>query len=216
MPVFQLEEDLLFPPVELANEDGLLAVGGDLSVERLLLAYRSGIFPWYDEGPILWWSPDPRFVLFPGELRIHKSMRPYLNQPKYEFRFNTVFRQVIESCGKVQRRDQPGTWIQPELIEAYTRLHELGFAISAEAWEQGELVGGLYGIKLGPFFFGESMFSVKPNASKFAFIKLVQQLATEGVELIDCQVYTEHLESLGARMIPRAEFIELLNRGLSS
>ncbi len=216
MPVFLLEEALLFPPVELANEDGLLAVGGDLSVERLLLAYRSGIFPWYDEGPILWWSPDPRFVLFPAELRIHKSMRPYLNQPKYEFRFNTAFRRVIESCGKVPRRDQPGTWIQPELIEAYTRLHELGFVISAEAWEQGELVGGLYGLRLGHFFFGESMFSLKPNASKFAFIKLVQQLASEGVELIDCQVYTEHLESLGARMIPRAEFIQLLNRGLSS
>lgn len=216
MPVFLLEEELLFPPVQLANEDGLLAVGGDLSVERLLLAYRSGIFPWYNEDPILWWSPDPRCVLFPVELRIQKSMRPYLNQPKYEYQFNTAFRRVIESCGKVERRGQPGTWIQPELIEAYTRLHERGFAISAEAWEQGELVGGLYGVRLGPFFFGESMFSAKPNASKFAFIKLVQQLAADGIELIDCQVYTEHLESLGARLIPRAEFIQLLNQGLST
>ena len=216
MSLFFLDDSTDFPPVEAAEPDGLLAIGGDLSTERLLQAYRSGIFPWYSEGPILWWSPDPRFVLFPAELRIHKSMRPYLNQPKYDYRYNTAFRRVIESCGKVPRRDQPGTWIQPELIEAYTRLHELGFVISAEAWEQGELVGGLYGLRLGHFFFGESMFSLKPNASKFAFIKLVQQLATEGIELIDCQVYTEHLESLGARMIPRAEFIQLLNRGLSS
>ena len=215
MPVFLLEEALIFPPVELATEEGMLAVGGDLSPERLLLAYRSGIFPWYDEGPIVWWSPDPRFVLFPSELRIQKSMRPYLNQPKYRYRFNSSFRQVMESCRQIPRKDQPGTWIQPELIDAYTRLHEMGYACSAEAWENGALVGGLYGVRLGPFFFGESMFSQRPNASKFAFIRLVQQLVKEGVRLIDCQVYTEHLESLGARMIPRAEFIRQLEEGLA-
>lgn len=210
MPVFLLEDELLFPPVELSMEDGLLALGGDLSPDRLLLAYRSGIFPWYDEGPILWWSPDPRFVLFPDELRIHKSMRPFLNQRKFSFTINTAFRKVMESCQKTYRKDQTGTWIQPEIIEAYTRLHELGYAISAEAWNGNELAGGLYGLRMGSFFFGESMFSLQPNASKYAFIKLVQQLQKEGIKLIDCQVYTTHLESLGARMISRKDFITFL------
>ncbi|KYP14014.1 leucyl/phenylalanyl-tRNA--protein transferase [Flavihumibacter sp. CACIAM 22H1] len=213
MPLYLLDETLAFPPVEMALEDGLLAVGGDLSPERLLLAYRSGIFPWYDEEPKLWWSPDPRFVLFPSELRISKSMRPYLNQGKFEFRINSSFRKVMESCSQVARKGQAGgTWIQPEIIDAYCQLHEAGYAISAEAWEQDQLVGGLYGIRMGPFFFGESMFSQKPNASKFSFIKLVRHLQEEGVELVDCQVYTPHLESLGARMIPRARFIELLQK----
>ncbi|HEY8398795.1 MAG TPA: leucyl/phenylalanyl-tRNA--protein transferase [Flavihumibacter sp.] len=214
MPVFLLEEELVFPPVELSMEDGLLAVGGDLSTERLLLAYRSGIFPWYDAPPILWWSPDPRFVLFPAELKISKSMRPYLNQSKFGFSTNRAFRQVMECCQRVPRKGQDGTWIQPEIIEAYTQLHEQGYAISAEAWDNGELVGGLYGVRLGSFFFGESMFALRPNASKFAFIKLVQQLEKEGVQLIDCQVYTEHLESLGARMIPREEFTSLLRKAI--
>lgn len=214
MPVFQLEDELVFPPVSYAQEDGLLAIGGDLSPARLLLAYRSGIFPWYDEAPILWWSPDPRFVLIPSELRIAKSMRPYLNQEKFEFSMNTSFREVMECCRQTARKGQDGTWIQPEIIEAYTQLHQMGYAICAEAWEGNELVAGLYGIRMGPFFFGESMFSRRPNASKFAFIRMVQTLEQDGVLLIDCQVYTSHLESLGARMIPRDVFIDLLNQGL--
>lgn len=214
MPLFLLDDNLVFPPVEMAMEDGLLAIGGDLSVERLLLAYRSGIFPWYDEEPKLWWSPDPRFVLIPSEIRISKSMRPYLNQSKFEFRINHSFRKVMESCRQITRKGQVGTWIQPEIIDAYCKLHDLGYAVSAEAWADDELVGGLYGIRMGPIFFGESMFAKKPNASKFAFIKMVRFLQADGVQLIDCQLHTPHLESLGAQMMPRAEFVALLQNGI--
>ena len=212
MPLFALEKQLLFPPVHLAEPDGLLAVGGDLSVDRLLLAYKSGIFPWYEGDHILWWCPDPRFVLFPGQLKISKSMSVLLRKNALQFTINQAFPDVIGQCKTISRREQNGTWITDEVKQAYTRLHELGYAHSAEVWKNGELLGGLYGIRLGKIFFGESMFSKVSNASKYAFISYIQQLATEGVELIDCQVYTEHLESLGATMIPREQFVSLLQQ----
>ncbi|WP_346237852.1 leucyl/phenylalanyl-tRNA--protein transferase [Niabella insulamsoli] len=210
MAIFALDEALQFPPVHLAEKDGLLAIGGDLSVNRLLLAYRSGIFPWYTAPPILWWCPDPRFVLFPEALKISKSLRPLLNREAFEFTINKDFKSVIAHCQSVERPDQDGTWITEEIIAAYTKLHERGFAHSAEVWQQGRLVGGLYGIRLGEVFFGESMFSLVSNASKYAFTKYVQHLQSEGVALIDCQVYTAHLESLGARMIEGKFFQEML------
>jgi leucyl/phenylalanyl-tRNA--protein transferase len=212
MSLFILNNELLFPPVHLAEPDGLLAIGGDLSTERLLLAYRQGIFPWYEGQHILWWSPDPRFVLFPGELKESKSMRQLMKKKTFEFRVDTAFSEVITNCKTISRRGQEGTWITDEVKSAYTRLHVAGYAHSAEAWLDGKLVGGLYGIRMGKVFFGESMFSKASNASKYAFIQYVQQLRLEGIELIDCQVYTEHLESLGARMIPRQEFTVMVER----
>src|SRR5579872_6527332 len=211
MPLSILNNDLIFPAQEESEPDGLLAVGGDLSVQRLLLAYRHGIFPWYEGKHILWWCPDPRFVLFPEELRESKSMKQLHKRNVFDFRVNTAFREVITSCKTIARRGQESTWITDEVKTAYTRLHEAGIAHSAEAWSEGELVGGLYGIRLGQVFFGESMFSKVSNASKYAFIRYVQQLQASGVALIDCQVYTEHLESLGARMIARKDFITLLD-----
>ena len=210
MPLFALDNELLFPPAHLAEPDGLLAIGGDLSPERLLLAYRSGIFPWYEGEHILWWCPDPRFVLFPKELKISKSITALLNKNAFDFTTNKAFELVIHHCKETKRPGQEGTWITDEVEKAYCKMHELGYAHSAETWKNGELVGGLYGIKLGKVFFGESMFSKLSNASRFAFIKYVQQLTEEGIELIDCQVYTEYLESFGARMIPRKEFIQQL------
>lgn len=211
--MIELNDSLQFPPVSLADEDGLLAMGGDLSVERLQLAYRSGIFPWYNEyEPILWWCPDPRFVLFPDQLRIHKSMVTVLNSHRFRFTINKNFPAVIQQCRQTKRPNQDGTWISPAIESAYNQLHQLGMAHSAEAWQDGELVGGLYGIRMGKIFFGESMFSKVSNASKFAFIRYVQQLKKEGVVMIDCQVYTEHLESLGAEMISREDFIQLLQQ----
>ncbi|MBL7702856.1 MAG: leucyl/phenylalanyl-tRNA--protein transferase [Ferruginibacter sp.] len=209
--MFLLTKELFFPPVDMADAEGLLAIGGDLSAERLLLAYRSGIFPWYNEDePICWWSPDPRFVLFPADLKISSSMRTVLQNGKYRFTINKAFEQVIQNCKTVARKGQDGTWISPAMQNAYTTLHKLGYAHSAETWQDGELAGGLYGIRLGKFFFGESMFSLKPNASKFAFISYVRQLQKENVQLIDCQLHTNHLESLGARMIPRELFTQIL------
>lgn len=209
--MFILNNDLVFPPLQMADEDGLLAIGGDLSTERLLLAYRSGIFPWYNEDePICWWSPDPRFVLFPEELKVSNSMRTVLNNGKFRFTSNRAFTQVIQNCKTVTRNGQDGTWISPAMQKAYSNLHELGYAHSAETWLDGKLVGGLYGIRLGKIFFGESMFSLKPNASKFAFINYVRQLQKENVQMIDCQLHTNHLESLGARMIPRNDFVVIL------
>lgn len=211
MAVYLLDKTLWFPPLEEANEDGLLAAGGDLSIERLLLAYSNGIFPWYNQDePPLWWSPDPRFVLFPGELKVSKSMKQLLKKNAFDFRVNTAFADVISNCSAVRRKGDPGTWINEGIIKAFTRLHELGYAYSAEVWQNGELVGGLYGMLLGKVFFGESMFSLRSNASKYAFICWVQLLRENGIQLIDCQVYTEHLQSLGARMIPRGEFVALL------
>jgi leucyl/phenylalanyl-tRNA---protein transferase len=212
MPLFVLDKEINFPHVDLAEPDGLLAIGGDLSEERLLSAYRKGIFPWYEGSHILWWCPDPRFVLFPESLHISKSMRTLLNQRRFAFTVNQAFPQVISQCKTVPRKGQLGTWINDDVKRAYISLHKMGYAHSAEAWKDGQLVGGLYGIRMGKVFFGESMFSRESNASKYVFIKYVEQLKSEGVEMIDCQVYTEHLESLGARMIPRKKFISLLSK----
>jgi leucyl/phenylalanyl-tRNA--protein transferase len=211
MPLFALDNELIFPPPSLAEPDGLLAMGGDLSPERLLLAYQNGIFPWYEGDHILWWCPDPRFVLFPDDIKIHKNIRKMTRSNEFEFTINKAFRQVIHHCKKIFRPGQDGTWITNDVEKAYIKMHELGYATSAEVWKEGELVGGVYGMKLGKVFFGESMFSTVSNASRFAFIRYVQLLKEEGIELIDCQVYTEYLESLGAKMIERKDFIRLLD-----
>jgi len=209
--MYLLTNDLYFPPIEQTLPEGILAIGGDLSSERLLMAYRNGIFPWFeDDQPILWWSPDPRMVLFPKELVVSKSMRNILNRNIFKVTFNQGFRHVISNCKQILRDGQNGTWITNEMIEAYCRLHELGFAQSIEVWRDDELVGGLYGIDLGHIFCGESMFSKVSNASKVAFIALVNHLKSHQYQLLDCQVYNEHLESLGAREIPRAEFMAIL------
>lgn len=212
MPLFSLGQSLVFPPVYLSEPDGLLAMGGDLSTDRLLLAYRSGIFPWYDGTTPLWWCPDPRFVLYPNELKVSDSMKQVIRRNRFSFTVNKDFSGVISNCKTTARKGQDGTWITDEVKAAYIRLHQLGHAHSAEAWLDDQLVGGLYGIRMGMVFFGESMFSLAANASKFAFIKYVQQLQSEGVALIDCQVYTAHLESLGARMISRTTFLEQLQQ----
>ena len=215
MPIFELNKEIVFPPVRLAEPNGILAVGGDLSPDRLLMAYRSGIFPWYsDDEPIIWWSPDPRFVLFPDELCISRTMRQVLKRRTFDITLDRDFRGVIRGC-QGPRKKERGTWITEEMMEAYIRLHDLGFAHSAEAWRDGELAGGLYGISLGRCFFGESMFTRASNASKAAFIVLVRKLNELGFVIIDSQVYTGHLESLGARHIPREEYIEHVNRGLT-
>lgn len=214
MPMHILDSRIWFPPVTEALDDGLLAIGGDLSTERLLQAYRQGIFPWYDGDVPLWWCPDPRFVLYPHQLRISKSMQQLLKQHKFYFTINQAFEQVIKECMLVPRPGQDGTWINKDVIRAYTTLHYQGLAHSAEVWLNDQLVGGLYGVRLGKLFFGESMFSLVSNASKYAFISYVQQLIREGVVLIDCQVYTQHLESLGAGMISRDEFIRLLQENI--
>ena len=213
--MFLLSNELYFPPVTEADEEGILAIGGDLSTQRLLLAYRNGIFPWYsDDEPIIWWCPNPRFVLFPDEIKISKSMRAVIKKQTYSFTINNCFNNVIKNCKTINREGQSGTWISEEFIDAYTNLHNLGYALSAETWKNNKLVGGLYGVKMGNIFFGESMFSLSPNASKFAFIQLVKHLKNEGVKLIDCQVYTTHLESLGAKMIDRNDFMRLLEQHL--
>ncbi len=210
-PLFFLGDRLEFPPVTSANEEGLLAVGGDLSPERLLLAYRNGIFPWFsDDALILWWSPNPRMVLYPDKLRISKSMRKVLRSNQFTFTTNTCFEKVLEHCAKIQRKGQEGTWITSKVRKAYEELFEKGFAKSYEVWEGDTLVGGLYGIDMGHVFCGESMFSLVPNASKFAFIKLVSELKEKEYQLVDCQVHTDHLESLGAELIEREEFIKIL------
>jgi leucyl/phenylalanyl-tRNA--protein transferase len=215
MPVFSLSDKLDFPPVHLATKEGLLAVGGDLSPERLILAYQNGIFPWYNPGePILWWSPDPRLVLFPGELHISRSLRRLLRKGMFQVTFNTRFREVITACASIKRPLGGGTWITAEMEAAYCRLHDLGYAHSVEAWHEGRLVGGLYGIALGRCFFGESMFTDVSNASKVAFVTLVNRLKSLDVELIDCQVHTQHLVSLGAREIPRKEFLKRIAAAL--
>ena len=206
-----LTNDLYFPPIETADDKGLLAIGGDLSSQRLLLAYRSGIFPWYNEDdPICWWSPNPRFVLFPGDLKVSKSMQQVIKKNQFEFTVNKAFAEVIMNCKNKYRQGQNGTWITNEMEEAYNQLHKKGVAHSAETWSNGMLVGGLYGIKLGDLFFGESMFSLQNNASKFAFINYVQLLQKENVQLIDCQLHTNHLQSLGAKMIDRDLFKKYL------
>ncbi|HUL94582.1 MAG TPA: leucyl/phenylalanyl-tRNA--protein transferase [Usitatibacter sp.] len=205
-----------FPPVEeaLKEPNGLLAAGGDLSPRRLIDAYCHAIFPWYSEGdPILWWSPDPRMVLFPGELKVSRSLRRTVARGLYETRFDTAFREVIAACA-APRDGHAGTWIVPEMIAAYTALHEQGFVHSVESWRDGELVGGLYGMALGQVFFGESMFTRAPDASKVALVKLVERLQAGGCRVIDCQQSTGHLASLGAREIPRKAFAKLVRESI--
>jgi len=210
MPIYRLSSELVFPPVEGA-EEGIVAVGGDLSTERLMLAYHSGIFPWYSSGePIIWWSPDPRFVLFPKKLHISRSMRRVLKSSKFKVTYNRDFEGVISRCKKIQRRGQKGTWITDEMKEAYLNLHTFGYAKSIEVWKKEELVGGMYGVDMGNVFCGESMFSKVNNASKVALIYFMQKFEKEGGELLDCQVYSDHLASLGAIEISRREFVAYL------
>lgn len=217
MPIHYLGNDLWFPEVSNAEPDGLLAIGGDLSPARLVMAYRSGIFPWYtDDEPILWWSPNPRMVLYPGELKVSKSMKQVLRSGKFKVTFDYAFTEVISACAKVYRAGQWDTWIVPEMIEAYTKLYELGYAHSVEVWNGTRLVGGLYGLGFGKVFCGESMFSLECNASKAGFINLVRWLQMQGYHFIDCQVHTTHLESLGAKEIPREKFLNELNLALQA
>lgn len=202
-----------FPPVDQADDQGLLAVGGDLTPHRLIDAYNSGIFPWYDESqPILWWSPDPRMVLFPEKLKVSKSMQQLLKKEAFKVTFNEAFGDVVDQCSRIYRKGQEGTWITPEMKNAYLVLHQLGLAKSVEVWQDGELVGGLYGILLKDknVFCGESMFAHVSNASKYGFIKYVRKLREQGVRLIDCQIYTAHLESLGAEEVEREAFMKFL------
>jgi len=211
--MYFLTQELFFPAVDEANSDGILAIGGDLSPERLLLAYKSGIFPWFEEGePIFWWSPNPRMVLFLDDLVVSKSMRNILNRNIFKVTFNQNFREVISNCQKIKREGQNGTWITNDMVEAYCKLHELGIAKSVEVWQNEELIGGLYGVDLGHIFCGESMFSKVSNASKVAFIALVNQLKVANYKVLDCQVYNEHLESLGCREIDRSQFMEILKQ----
>ncbi len=216
MPVFQLDERLVFPPPALADPDGLLAVGGDLSPERLVLAYASGIFPWPSEGlPLLWHSPDPRYVLRAEELHVPRSLRKRMRRGEYRITLDTAFREVMETCGQQPRPNQDGSWITDEMVEGYVRLHQLGVAHSVEAWWQEQLVGGLYGVSLGAAFFGESMFAHRADASKVAFVTLVQQLRRWGIQLVDAQVYTAHLERFGARHWPREDYLSELAEALT-
>lgn len=211
MPVHLLGREIAFPDPREAEPGGLLAIGGDLSPQRLLLAYARGIFPWYSEGePILWFSPDPRLVLRPSRLRVPRSLRKRLRRPVHEVRADTAFERVVCGCSRAPRRPGEGTWITRDMIEAYCRLHELGFAHSVETWQDGELVGGLYGVSLGSAFFGESMFSARPDASKIALVALTRQLEAWGFDLIDCQVRTEHLLRFGAEEWPRERFLRAL------
>ncbi len=213
MACVYLSDELWFPPVEEAESVGLLAVGGDLSPQRLLFAYSLGIFPWYNPGePILWWAPDPRCVLFPEQIHISRSLRKILRRGDFRVSFDENFSAVIDACREV--RSAGGTWITPEMRHAYLELHRLGFAHSVECRQAGHLVGGLYGISLGRCFFGESMFSCQPNASKVALATLALQLQRQGFRMIDCQQTSAHLLSLGAQEIPRDEFCRLLNEGL--
>jgi leucyl/phenylalanyl-tRNA--protein transferase len=215
MPVYLLSDEIIFPTPNLASGEGLLAVGGDLSQKRLLLAYSMGIFPWYSEAePILWWSPDPRLVLYPGELRVSKSLQKTIKKGLFQITVDRAFEQVITECAKIRRKNNEGTWIVPDMIGAYCQLHASGFAHSVEAWQNDALVGGLYGVSLGKCFFGESMFSRATNASKVAFVALVNHLKSLSFDMIDCQVATEHLVSFGAREIPRARFLEQLEKSM--
>ena len=209
--MYFLTDELVFPPVENANVEGLLAVGGDLSPERLLLAYQNGIFPWFDnDSIILWWSPDPRMVLFPNEIKVSKSMKKVIRNKQFRLTKNTCFEKVLEYCSSVPREGQDGTWITEAMKTAYIKLHKNGIAQSYEVWEKDKLVGGLYGVDLGHVFCGESMFSLASNASKFAFIKLAEELSLNEYKVIDCQLHTDHLASMGAKEIARKDFMAIL------
>ncbi|MDL2286311.1 leucyl/phenylalanyl-tRNA--protein transferase [Desulfococcaceae bacterium OttesenSCG-928-F15] len=216
MPLFQLSSRISFPPPEFAEKNGLLALGGDLGRERLLLAYASGIFPWYDEGePVLWWSPDPRFVLFPKKIHVAKSLAKFMKKDPFHLSMDRDFPGVISACAGIRRKREKGTWILPEMIDAYEDLHEAGYAHSLEVWdESGNLCGGLYGVSLGKAFFGESMFSRLPNASRVALVALARQLDLWQFDFIDCQMKTEHLASMGATGIRRSDFLEGLEKSL--
>ena len=215
MPVYRLTKKLVFPPPELADDDGLIAVGGDLSVERLLLAYSMGIFPWYSEGhPILWWSPDPRLVLIPAELSVSKTLKQTIRKGRYRVTTNEAFEEVIRNCATIKRKGEHGTWITEDMIKAYIRLHRAGYAHSVESWDGDELAGGLYGVMMGRAFFGESMFAKKSDASKVAFAVYAAELARKGFDLIDCQVTTEHLKRFGAKEISRVDFMKWLHKAL--
>lgn len=206
--IFQLEDDIIFPSPQLAEEDGLLAIGGDLRPERLILAYQNGIFPWYSEDePILWYSPHERFVLYPQRIKISKSLKQIIKAEKFRITFNKAFADVIRNCASINREDQDGTWITNDMQNAYINLNKLGYAFSVEVWEQEKLVGGLYGVLINRVFCGESMFSKVSNASKVALVWLCENL---DIDLIDCQVYTEHLERLGAKMIDREQYLNIL------
>lgn len=214
MPIYLLNEKLQFPSVEGA-EDGIVAVGGDLSSERILLAYQKGIFPWYNEGePIIWHSPNPRFVLLLDDLHISKRIQRVINKNEFSFTLDTDFRFVIHACATAKRNEQDGTWITKEMIAAYCKLHDLGFAHSIEVWKNNAIVGGIYGVSLGKSFFGESMFHTESNASKFAFIKLVEILKSKQFHFLDAQVFTEHVSTLGAKNIDRKDFINRLENSL--
>jgi leucyl/phenylalanyl-tRNA--protein transferase len=217
MPVFKLGKRILFPRPDLAEEDGLLAVGGDLTEERLLAAYSLGIFPWYSgQSPILWWSPNPRLVLFPSELRVSRSLKQSIRQCLFTVSMDKAFEEVIRNCAAASRGNEDGTWITAEMIDAYCSLHRSGYAHSVECWHKGELAGGLYGVSIGSIFFGESMFTRVSNASKVAFVTLVERLTQKGFSLIDCQMTTRHLMSLGAREVSRKKFMKLLDYALQS
>ncbi|WP_395062164.1 leucyl/phenylalanyl-tRNA--protein transferase [Flavobacterium sp.] len=209
--MYFLTKELFFPPVEEASYEGILAVGGDLSTERLMLAYKNGIFPWFDaDEPILWWSPSERMVVYPHNYKVSKSLRNIINRNIFEVTFNKDFEAVIANCQTIVRAGQNGTWITDDIIKSYTELHHQGKAISLEVWQNNELVGGLYGVDLGHVFCGESMFSKVPNASKVAFVKLIDYLKVNNYKLLDCQVHNDHLEKLGAFEISRAAFIRIL------
>lgn len=207
------ESRFFFPSVDEADEEGLLLIGGKVTPSRVLEAYGKGIFPWFSSEDLpLWWSPDPRFVLFPDELHVSRSMKKTFSKNLFEFKINTAFEDVIQKCSSVKRKEQDGTWITEEMKQTYIRLYQDGFAHSAEAWQKNNLVGGMYGIQIGNIFFGESMFSLVADASKFAFISFIQMLKLQGVKLVDCQVYTPHVESLGGRLIDRNEFIKIVEK----
>jgi leucyl/phenylalanyl-tRNA---protein transferase len=209
--MYFLTKELYFPPVEEASYEGILAVGGDLSIERLLLAYKNGIFPWFDaDEPILWWSPSERMVVNPKDYKVSKSIRNIINRNIFEVTINKDFESVIKNCQEIERKDQDGTWISDDIIKSYTELHQLGKAKSFEVWQNGELVGGLYGVDLGHVFCGESMFSKVPNASKVAFVRLIEYLKQNNYKLLDCQVHNDHLEKLGAFEISRNAFMMIL------
>ena len=214
MPIFELDErQLYFPPAYLADESGILAIGGDLSPKRLILAYEMGIFPWFNPSePILWWSPDPRCVIYPNRIKVAKSMRQVLRKANFKVTFDQAFLEVIYACKTIDRPGQQGTWITDDMIEAYLELHKSGFVHSVEVWQDNKIVGGLYGGNLGKCFFGESMFSRVSNASKIAMIMLAKNLQEQGYHFIDCQIHTDHLQSLGAEMIPRLNFLDALKK----
>jgi leucyl/phenylalanyl-tRNA--protein transferase len=215
MPIYRLNNSIIFPPTDHAEPYGLLAVGGDVRVERLLEAYRKGIFPWpLDDVPLAWWSPDPRFVLYPSKLKVPKSLDRVLRKQIFTLTIDHCFSDVIHQCRSVKRPDQPGTWITSQIKKGYIALHEAGHAHSVEAWREGKLVGGLYGVSIGRCFFGESMFALEPDASKCAFVSLVRALRAHGCPLIDCQVHTDHLERFGAEEIPRAQFLQEIQNHL--